>query len=87
MALVHMDNRLVFLVQIQKDIHAKANHIGHVVYRQRPAGAGNRILDLLLVPLKIPEKFVILCIQKFPHVLLHPIQRKFRANNYFIVRP
>ena len=28
MALVHMDNRLVFLVQIQKDIHAKANHIG-----------------------------------------------------------
>ena len=52
--MVHIDNSLIFPVQIQNDLHAEADDIGHVIHSRRlPYTFCHAVFDLLLICLKI----------------------------------
>ena len=86
--LIHFENGRIFLMQVQDQITAKGNQIGHIVHAVYLfIGVRDPVLDQLPVLFNIRKKFIILRIQKFPYALLIPVYGKFRADRNPLVLP
>ena len=85
---VQFQNGLVFLVQVQGNVHAQADDIRHIVH-QGILSAGvpiDAVLDPLLVSGKVPYQFVILRVQISADALRGTVHRKLRAHGDLLVR-
>ncbi len=86
--LVHFEDSLILRMQIQRNIHAQPDYVGHVVNPADSRGMFHHpVLDDLLISLKVLQKLIIIRVQKFADILPHLPAAVFRTDCDLLRRP
>ena len=85
---VHLQDPVILFMEIHRQIHTQSDQVGQIVHDRLPAcRTRQRILDLLLISLKIIQKLIVFRIQKPPDTLHISAHRKFPADRDIFIRP